>query len=69
MITIYAAYKQVPETGRQLELATPAKIRLELEQFRGSKTIFQDKACNLYSYKELQGQMVRFTNGETLFIL
>ena len=67
-ITLYAAYKQLPSTTRQMELATPAKLKLELTTVRDVGTLYQDKNCNMYTLVELQGRTIQFTDGTTLKI-
>lgn len=67
-ITLYVAYKQLPSTNRKMELATPAKLKLELTTSRDVETLYQDKECNIYTLVELLGRTVQFTDGTTLKI-
>jgi hypothetical protein len=66
MIKLYVAYKTLPNTLRKMELATPAKLRLELTDVRDVGTLYQDKECNIYTIVELQGRTVQFTDGTSL---
>jgi hypothetical protein len=49
-----------------MELATSAKLRLELTDVRDVGTLYQDKECNIYTMVELQGRTVQFTDGTSL---
>lgn len=68
MIELYAAYKKIPGDTRLLELATPSQLRLELNSTQTPGTLYQDKACRVYTYQELRGKTIKFTDKTFLDI-
>lgn len=68
MVKLVAGYRSITEEGRKLEIASSAKLKLELTSDHRTETIYQDFDSNLYKYQDLAGQHVKFMDGSTMLL-
>ena len=66
MIKLVAGYRTITPEGRKLESANPAKLKFELTGQYRAQTVYQDINCNLYTYRELVGQQITFTDNSNM---
>jgi len=66
MIKLVAGYRPVTDEGRKLEIASSDKLKFELTSPYREETIYQDFDCNLYTYAQLMGTVVRFMDDSTM---
>jgi hypothetical protein len=66
MIKLVVGYRPITDEGRKLEIASSDKLKLELTSSYKRETLYQDFDCNIYTYAQLMGTMVRFMDGSTM---
>jgi len=66
MIKLVVGYRPITDEGRKLEIASSDKLKLELTSSYKRETLYQDFDCNVYTYAQLAGTVVRFMDGATM---
>jgi hypothetical protein len=66
MIKLVAGYRPITDEGRKLEIVGSGKLKFELSGPYREETIYQDTDCNLYSYSQLAGTKIKFTDNSSM---